>query len=383
MDALKAFAVSTGVDAARFDMEGHMLAHTNVARGIAFCKNPNRDGKECAVQHRRAMENAFRTGEPFVHKCHENAVFAAAAILKNGELAGSICCLPCLMWEDEEDARGMQVVTPMRMRALSEMLFSLAVRLSDGESDALAQGRERTRGQMSVADALEGAKLDDRLIASYPLHMEKELLGRVRIGDRQGARALLNELLGRVFAKSAGRIEITKARLLELVVMISRAAVESGAEMESLFGMNSRYIAELSAAADFEEVCVWGVRALDSFMDAVYRVRNTRAATLLGDAAAYISQHLGDQLTLETVSQAVHISPYYLSHLFKDEMGATFVEFVTKQRVAEAKRRLRGTDDSVTEIAFSLGYVDAGYFIKVFRRATGTTPLQYRKKGQK
>lgn len=75
----------------------------------------------------------------------------------------------------------------------------------------------------------------------YPLETEQELIRRVEIGDRVGAKEILNRLLGDIIVKHSGDIDLLKARFLELMVILSRAAVEAGASLEQLLGINYQY----------------------------------------------------------------------------------------------------------------------------------------------
>ena len=159
--------------------------------------------------------------------------------------------------------------------------------------------------------------------------------------------------------------------------MISRAAVEGGAELDALLGMNYRYISELSAIENFEDMCLWVVRVLDSFMNAVYRSRNVSNSQNIGKAIEFMQKNFTSGITLEEVAGHVHISPFYLSHLFRDEMGVTYLEYLTQLRVDHAKKLLRETRKSVNVIAAEVGYEDPGYFSKVFKRKTKTTPTEH------
>ncbi|MDN5276704.1 MAG: two-component system, response regulator YesN [Clostridiales bacterium] len=75
----------------------------------------------------------------------------------------------------------------------------------------------------------------------------------------------------------------------------------------------------------------------------------------------------------------MYISPYYLSHLFKEELNITFLEYLTMVRMEEAKKLLKDTSLSIVAIASQVGYEDASYFSKVFKKYVGISPAQYRK----
>jgi len=79
------------------------------------------------------------------------------------------------------------------------------------------------------------------------------------------------------------------------------------------------------------------------------------------------------------VARKVYISPYYLSHLFREELNITFLEYLTMVRMEEAKKLLKDTSLSIVAIASQVGYEDASYFSKVFKKYVGISPAQYRK----
>jgi len=126
-------------------------------------------------------------------------------------------------------------------------------------------------------------------------------------------------------------------------------------------------------------VCHWVVKVLDTFMDTVYETKKVRNAKSLGEALKYIRENYNKDITLEDVARNVYISPYYLSHLFKEELNITFLEYLTMVRMEEAKKLLKDTSLSIVAIASQVGYEDASYFSKVFKKYVGISPAQYRK----
>ena len=101
---------------------------------------------------------------------------------------------------------------------------------------------------------------------------------------------------------------------------------------------------------------------------------------LLVQAVGFIDRHYPEEtLSLDKVARRVNISPNYFSAMFSQEMGQTFVEYVTAKRIAEAKRMLRQTDKRASEIAFAVGFRDAHYFSFVFKKVAGCTPSEYRR----
>jgi len=101
---------------------------------------------------------------------------------------------------------------------------------------------------------------------------------------------------------------------------------------------------------------------------------------LLNKAIQFIDEHYPEEtISLDKVAQKVNISPNYFSAMFSQEIGQTFVEYLTGKRITEAKRMLRQTELRSSEIAYAVGFRDSHYFSFVFKKVTGSTPSEYRK----
>ena len=97
-----------------------------------------------------------------------------------------------------------------------------------------------------------------------------------------------------------------------------------------------------------------------------------------GRALEYIEKNYTSSLSVESVADMLFINRNYLSDMFGKRLGITFTQYRHSLRIQEAKRLLAETDDSITEIAYAVGYNSESYFWSIFKRVTGTTPQQYR-----
>lgn len=93
----------------------------------------------------------------------------------------------------------------------------------------------------------------------------------------------------------------------------------------------------------------------------------------------YIQEHYQEKLRLKGIADRFYLSPGYCSALFSKHLGRTFPEYLTELRVGLACRLLSDTHLSIHEIASQTGIDDSFYFSKVFKRAMGVTPGQYRR----
>ena len=105
--------------------------------------------------------------------------------------------------------------------------------------------------------------------------------------------------------------------------------------------------------------------------------RNHRA--LMMETEDYIQGHLSEPLTLEQLSSRVQFSPSYFHTVFTAWFGQTPHEFVLSCRIREAKAALRSDRCSLIELAADCGFSSQSHFCAQFKKATGQTPLQYRK----
>lgn len=216
----------------------------------------------------------------------------------------------------------------------------------------------------------------------YPFHYERDLLDKVRCGERKQAKEALRQLLAEIFTSQV-RMETVKAYVLELLIVLSRAAVEGGANLEQLTLLNFNAINHLVDCVRQDEIHQWVLEALDRFMDNMLHNRDSMNARVINKASDYIVKNCHKNLSLEEVAHTVHLSPFYFSRLFKAEKGTNFVEFLTKARIERAKRMLTNPDQTIARIALECGYQDASYFCRVFRQEVNVTPNQYRAASRK
>ena len=100
---------------------------------------------------------------------------------------------------------------------------------------------------------------------------------------------------------------------------------------------------------------------------------------LLKEAVAYIDANFqSEEISLNRVAREVNISANYLSAVFSQEMGMTFVEYVTTRRMEKAKELLRSSNLRSGEIAVAVGYKDPHYFSFIFKKIQGCTPRDFR-----
>ena len=108
-------------------------------------------------------------------------------------------------------------------------------------------------------------------------------------------------------------------------------------------------------------------------------MRVSRSRDLFMAVQDYLEENLSQPLTRESVAKRFHITPNYLSHIFQKSGSIGFNEYLTRVRLEQAKKLLRGYDLKVKEIAHNCGFIDSNYFCRVFKRYTERSPSEYRR----
>ena len=104
-----------------------------------------------------------------------------------------------------------------------------------------------------------------------------------------------------------------------------------------------------------------------------------RNALVMAHVRRYMEDNYMFDLSLDSVSEILHISPAYLSAQFKKYQKMNFLDCLTELRINAAKQLLTDPLRSAAEVASMVGYEDASYFARAFKKRTGMTPTQYRR----
>jgi two-component system response regulator YesN len=92
----------------------------------------------------------------------------------------------------------------------------------------------------------------------------------------------------------------------------------------------------------------------------------------------YVQNHFSQEINLEKTAKDIHISSVHVNRIMKKELNITFLDYLTKVRIEEAKRLLQQTKLTINEICFRVGYHDPKYFSHLFHKIVGEKPTAYR-----
>ncbi len=96
----------------------------------------------------------------------------------------------------------------------------------------------------------------------------------------------------------------------------------------------------------------------------------------------YIDSHYKEDITLDSIAEAIHNSKYHIVHAFTEEYHISPIKYLISKRIQESKALLTTTDYSLTEISRMLGFSSPSYFSQVFKREENCSPIDYRKQNR-
>lgn len=211
------------------------------------------------------------------------------------------------------------------------------------------------------------------------LHEEKmELLARVRIGDEEGSVAYLKILLERLAQAYKHNVDMFKAEAIDLIMSLSRIVLDWGGNASEILSESGRVIQDLYSTIRYDKfvpkVCIhW-----EKLVKQLVQTPALEVSPVIRLAILYIKENHQQKISLKQIAQYCCLSTHHFSHLFKKEVGISFVDFLNKIRIEKAVHFLETTDMTVQQIAMHVGFQDANYFARKFKTYMKGSPTGYR-----
>lgn len=402
-DILTSFHYCTQLPVQLIDDNGKILF--NKRTGSSFCQlfsrrmHPN---ETCDKIHVKASKMSTNFGGTYIFSCPSNLNHMVFPLINKNTLFGSVLVGPFLMDEPDsllisnisdkynftinevlqlyDSLQEIKVVTPSMVNHISKILYYLLNSLLSDSREQFIINQEKLHQQSKINEAIQMYKFkEDTDSSTYPLEKEKELIGKMKIGDTQEAKRILNDLLGYVFFAEGNSLDSIKTRSIELCSLLSRATIEGGAPVKNILMVNSAYLQSIQSLTNLETLCYKLQEIIDTFVDSMYHKPTKENNEIIKKATEFIAQNYSKNLTLEMISSYVNLSPAYFSSIFKQSTGISFKEHLNIVRIEEGKRLLTNTNYSIIDIAIATGFEDQSYFTKVFKKYTKVSPHRFRK----
>ncbi len=388
------YSESTGIDTRLVDADGKTISLTCSTEACTLCEIANRktDGK-CEKTHLYGSIQADRFGGKYVFFCHLGLVHWVTPVYKDDRLDGGIVAGPVLMVDPVdllakdielmegiienplEVVKKIPVVGPSRVDSLSQLLFYSVF------SNRFPAVSEAVDTHADIAQYIHHLKtMGGEGADHYPLDKENKLITMITLGDKTGAQKVLNEILAHTFLSTGRNFNLVKARILELVVVLSRAALHGGADNNRIFGMNYKYLNQINEFKTIEELTIWISDIIKTFTECVFDLQDVKHIDVIYKSIEFIRRNYMKKVTLDDVAENVSLSPSYFSRIFKQETKTSFNSYLNNVRIEMSKKLLLDEDIPLLDIAVLAGFENQSYYSRVFKQITGLSPRQFREK---
>ena len=337
--------------------------------------------ESCRVAFLYGCYQARRFGGKYVFLAPSGLAYCAAPLLDSkGKMSAGVIAGPFLMVDDyvDHELQGRVRLSAEEIEGLSAIPF-----ISPKRANAMCEHLYYVTASyfyFSRAGFASSAPVQtDLFTAMYPIEKEEELQMAISKGDIHTANVVLENMLRQIMLHYGGNIEILRSRAVELTVLLSRAALKGGADINAILGLNYDYLREIDGFSSIEDIILWLQTVTRQFTQHVFDFTGTKHMDIIYKAVDYIKRNYAAKMNLQEISEHLFISSQYFSRIFKEATGQTPWAYTTFVRIEESKKLLRNSSVKIIDIPAMVGFENQSYFTKIFKKETGLTPARYRR----
>lgn len=405
-NSILTYSQSTDVECILIDSKGKTVYKVVPKNQCYLCEefiNSYNMEVYCEKAHLYGAYQAERFGGSYIYFCPMGLVHWATPIIIDGTMKGALLGGHILMIEPDgllleevikkfnitkdkiKDLKkffdSIQIIPPDKVKHLADLLFIVTNHISNDHYLKFLEERELLKQESNISDYIYYLKTmggETTGEECYPIEKEKTLLSRIALGDKEGSKNVLNEILAHIFISYGMNFQRLKARILELVVLLSRAALEGGADIEQIFGLNYNYLNQINNYTTTDELTEWILKILSRFSNCVFNLGDAKHLDAIYKSIDYMKRNYMKKISLDDVANYVNFSPTYFSRIFKEEMKCNLNKYLKKMRIEMSKDMLLESQLSIADIAVLVGFHDQSHYSKNFKDEIGISPSKYR-----
>lgn len=209
---------------------------------------------------------------------------------------------------------------------------------------------------------------------TFPYDKVEMLKNYIKVCDEENALKELKEVLEKVSQKNMTSYQSGYQMIIQLNNSMMNLLNEVNIELEAIYYGNM--IENIMKMKSMVEIEVFFTRVIKKMISILLANRESKMDRYFQNIVDYIQDHYMMELSLETLSEAIHISPSYINQILRKNLGKTFIQLLNEVRVNKACEHLLQGDIKIKEVAEKVGFSSSAYFIKIFKEIKGITPGQ-------
>jgi two-component system, response regulator YesN len=242
--------------------------------------------------------------------------------------------------------------------------------------NALSQKFAHPGNRIFMASAVKPST--NALIIGFPI--EQKMLSAFEKNDVHLAQAIIRNVYDRHVKSICIDFESIKRLNYQIVILLFKVMTYMKASPEVVLGDELVFFEKMNTIETVDSMLSYFLENISKCMKAVHEQKSNVDDGLLDRVSAYIQANPFSAISLESISEHLHISPEYFSRQFKKECGENFIDYVTRLKIEKARWLLAEQKLTVSEVSFQVGYNSIKHFTKIFKKHTNQTPGHYRGK---
>jgi len=208
--------------------------------------------------------------------------------------------------------------------------------------------------------------------------MENQLMEFVRKGQVQQIRLTLGNLPQSALERRVDTTRDAKNYSIILNTLMRKAAEQGGVHPIYIDRLSAEYALRIEQTVHWDAFLTLWADMAQGYCQLVRKHTTNKLSPLVQKVVARIDFDLTADLSLRAAARTLNVNASYLSTLFRQETGETLTNYVNRKRMEHAAHLLQTTRLPVSAVAQSCGISDDNYFTKLFKKFSGTTPVQFR-----
>ncbi len=204
------------------------------------------------------------------------------------------------------------------------------------------------------------------------------LLMSIRTADEEEVNKLISQVFMRVRGENIHH-QILFVVCIEMVAACMEAIVELGLRLEDVMAVNSfNIIEEIQSKKSIDEMESWIKDIFMQTLETIKRNKISKASRLIEEVKNYISRNYqSSELSIDEIARNLFVNYAHLCFIFKRDAGVTINEYLTEFRIRKAKELFDSGNTLILDVASKVGYADASYFGKCFKKYYGLAPSKF------
>ena len=214
-------------------------------------------------------------------------------------------------------------------------------------------------------------------IGSYPNEVNEKLVIALRTNDNEEVVMLLNDVFNYIKEKRLS-FEYVYVVVMGLVSLCLSFINETGKNVDLVFGKDFSPYTEIKSKTSPDALHQWLVKLFKTVLKYSDEGRNTKSKKIVDSVREYIAENYHDSnLSVEGIANGIYINSSYLRKIFKKELNMSVSDYIVDLRLQKAKDLIGNGNMRLSDISEMVGYNDAGYFSKSFKKKYGFSPSGY------